>query len=72
MKWVTVATAPDQLVAEMWRDLLLDEGVPAVVRSGDTSSFLGVSSYPCRVMVAENELERAKEIMEDLGEGDGV
>lgn len=65
MKWVTLATAPDQIVAEMWRDLLVAEGVPAAVGPGDTTSFLGVTLLPCRVIVADNELARAKELLED-------
>ena len=65
MKWVTLATAPDQIVAEMWRDALIGEGVPAALRSGDTTSFLGVTLLPCRVVVADNELARAKEFLKD-------
>ena len=72
MKWVAVATAPDQLVAEMWRGLLLEEGVPAHVDMDGTSSFLGVSAIPCRLMVAEENLERAHEVLEEqLGDEDG-
>ena len=63
MKWVLLTTAPDQLVAEMWRDLLKGEGVSALIRPGDTVSFLGVSTYPCRIMVRESELEEAREIL---------
>ena len=58
MRWVHFTTAPDQLVAEMWRDLLKAEGVSAQVRAGDTSSFLGVSTYPCRIM-REHQVELA-------------
>ena len=64
MKWVYLTTAPDQLVAEMWRDLLTHEGVSVVIRSGDTSSFMGVSNYPCRIMVREGHYERAKELLD--------
>jgi hypothetical protein len=72
LNWVTLATAPDQLVAEMWRGLLLEEGVPSHVDSGDRSSFLGVSAVPCRLMVAEEDLERAREVLEEwLQDGDG-
>ena len=64
MSWVRLTTAPDQIVAEMWRDLLRGEGVSAVVRPGDTmTSYLGVSPYPCGIMVQEDELERAKEVL---------
>jgi hypothetical protein len=68
VKWVYLATAPDQLVAEMWRDMLAEEGVAALVRAGDTSSFLGVSAYPCRLLVAEHQLERAEAVMRELGQ----
>ena len=65
MKWVYLTTGPDQLVAEMWRDLLVQEGVRALIRPGDTASFMGVSGYPCRVMVWEDQLERAREVLEE-------
>ncbi len=63
MKWVCAATAPDQLVAEMWRELLVGQGIAAVVRSGDTASYLGVSAYPCRVLVRERDLDSAKRVL---------
>ncbi|MFH1485449.1 MAG: DUF2007 domain-containing protein [Chloroflexota bacterium] len=66
MKWVDVAAASDQLTAEMWRDALISEGIPAMVRPGDAVSFLGVSSMPCRIMVPEGMLEEAKAIVADL------
>jgi len=64
VKWVILTTAPDQLVAEMWREILISEGVSARVRAGDTASFMGVSNYPCRIMVHEGERERAAEVLE--------
>ncbi len=66
MKWVHLATAPDQLVAEMWRDILTQNGVPALIRAGDTSTFLGVSAYPCRLMVDEPHLQTARQVLRDL------
>jgi len=62
MKWVVLTTAPDQLTAEMWRSVLLEEDVPATVK--DTSSFLGVSPLPCRIMVPEDRKEDARAILE--------
>lgn len=68
MKWVTLVTAPDQLAAEMWSELLNRRGVPTLVRPGDTASFLGVSAYPCRILVDDEYLEEALRILrEDLG-----
>ena len=69
MSWVNLTTAPDQLVAEMWRELLVEEGIAAMVRAGDTASYLGVSSYPCRIMVQEEDRDRAEEVLKaHLGE----
>ena len=71
MKWVYLATAPDQMQAEMWRELLVEEGVSAILRPGDLS-VLGVLVYPCRIMVAEEQLETAREVLEArLGKGYG-
>jgi hypothetical protein len=68
MKWVYLATAPNQLEAEMWRDLLVAEGFTAAVRGGDTSSYLGMSNYPCRILVDEQQLDDAKKLLgESLG-----
>lgn len=63
MKYVPVATAPNQVVAEMWRDLLVADGIPATVSAKDVVSFLGISSAPCRVLVAEDQIERARELL---------
>ena len=68
MNWTYLITAPDQLVAEMWSELLSSYGVRAAVRPGDTQSFLGVSAYPCRILVDEPDLARARELMKsELG-----
>ena len=68
MKWVTLVTAPDQLAAEMWSELLNRRGIPNLVRPGDTASFLGVSAYPCRILVDDDYLDEALRILrEDLG-----
>ena len=65
MKWVYLATAPDQLQAEMWRDMLVEEEIPALVQGGDMTTFLGVSANPCRIMVADDRLERAREVLRE-------
>ncbi len=65
-KWKLLTVAPDQLTAEMWQEMLAREGIPAAVNPGDTASFMGVSVLPCRLMVAEEYLERAKQILVGL------
>jgi hypothetical protein len=65
-KWVVLEIAPDQIQAEMLRDLLIESGVPSIMGQGDTSSFLGVSLQPVRVMVFEQDVERAKQVLDEL------
>ena len=68
IKWVYLTTAPDQLTAEMWRGLIQGEGLPVMIRSGDTASYLGVTAAPCRLMVPAERLEEAQAFMrEHLG-----
>lgn len=61
---VTVAIAPDQLTAEMWCELLRNEGIPAMVQSSDAVSFLGVSTTACHVMVPEERHEEAAAVLQ--------
>ena len=70
VKWVLFTTAPDQLTAEVWRDLLANEGIPSIIKPGDVMSFLGVSPMPCRILVPENLLAEAKIALERQMEGE--
>jgi hypothetical protein len=65
-KWAVLTTAPDQLTAEMWQDILHQNGIAAVINPRDAVSFLGVSAFPCRIMVAPGDLKQAKEIIASL------
>ena len=62
--WAVVGTAPDQLTAELWRGLLDERGIPAILAPGDAVSFLGVSGTPCRLLVDERRLEEARSVIE--------
>lgn len=64
--WLKLATAPDQLTAEIWLGVLREHGIPAVINPGDTSSFMGISPFPCRLMVAIGYLKQAKQILASL------
>ncbi len=65
-RWILLTTAPDQLTAEIWKDILLQESIPAMVNAADTISILGVSGFPCRIMVAYGYRKRAQEILASL------
>jgi hypothetical protein len=62
-KWVHLATAPDQIAAEIWIDILKQEGISARIRPSDAVSFLGVSAVSCRVETLDDELERARNVL---------
>lgn len=63
--WVVVRTAPNQLVAEMWRGLLVDAGIPAALAPADVVSYLGVSVTPCRLLVPGELAARAERVLAD-------
>jgi len=65
-RWLLLTTAPDQLTAEIWKDILLQQGIPAMVNPADAISFMGVSTFPCRIMVAYGYRKQAQEILASL------
>ena len=66
MDWVVFATAPDQLTAEMWQDLLSQARIKCQLRPGDTYGFLGVSATPVRLVAPEGEAEDARDTLKTL------
>ena len=64
-RWVHLATAPDQMTAELWVSILRDAGVSAMVNPADAVSFLGVAGFGCRVQVTEDDLAIARDILGD-------
>ncbi len=62
-KWVHLAMAPNSTVAEMWIDILRDEGLQAMIRPSDAVSFMGVTAVECRLLVVDEDLERAREVL---------
>jgi len=71
-RWVPLATAPDQLTAEMWVELLRGQRIPAMIRPSDAVSFLGVSSMACRVVVPREHLAEATQVLHQQTEGSGL
>jgi len=71
-RWVHLATAPDQLTAEMWIELLRGQGIPAMINAQDAVSFLGVSSMACQVLVPRENLAEATQLLHQQTEGSGL
>ena len=65
-QWELLTTAPDQLTAEIWLDILIQNDIPAMINPRDAISFMGVSSLPCRIMVAYGYRQKAQEILDSL------
>lgn len=62
-QWLTLVTAPDQLTAELWCQLLRDQGVPAVIAPADAVRFMGLSMAPCRLLVPAKLKEAAEQAL---------
>ena len=62
--WDYLATAPNQVVAEMWRDMLVQNGIPAMLQPHDIASYYGVMAQPVRVMDAKGKLDVARAMLE--------
>ena len=67
MEWIILVEAPDQLTAELWEDILHQEGIPARLAPQDVASYLGTSGMPCRLLVPEDDGDRAAEVLMDAG-----
>jgi hypothetical protein len=61
--WAAVATAADQVTAEMWAELLQNNGVPAWVGRGDALASRLVPSGPATVMVPASQLKDARRVL---------
>jgi len=71
IQWATLATAHDQMMAEMWQQLLKEEGIPSMLAPQDAVSFMGVAATPVRLLVPAEMVARAEEVLAGLaGEGD--
>ena len=69
---VHVATAPNETIAMMWRDVLRDEGIVAMVRGGATGYGLGHNLLNEQyILVREDQSSAAREILESF-EDDGL
>lgn len=68
--WSTVSTAPDQIVGEMLRVMLEENGVVAMIQPEDVISFLGVSSIPCRILVPVEQYEVARQLVDEFEQAD--
>lgn len=64
---VQVAVAPNETIAMMWRDVLQDEGIIAVVKGGGAGYSFGHNLLNEQfILVREDQAEAAREILADF------
>ncbi len=65
-EFVYLATAPNQIIAEMWVQVLKQENIPSYFRSSSVQSYLGTSFTPCQVMVSKSKLSEAAAVIQSI------
>lgn len=66
-----VAYAPNEIVADMWRQVLLDEGIIAAVKpAGFGHAFGSIALAEHHIIVREDQAEAARSILADFDELD--
>ncbi len=67
-KWITLEVFPSRHLAEMMRELLINEGVPAVVTVDDAGGLRPdlANTLGAGLLVAPEDEERARWILEHL------
>jgi hypothetical protein len=70
---VHVATAPNETIAMMWRDVLRDEGIIAAIQGGGAGYAFGHNLLNEQyVLVREDQAERARQIIDDFESDEGI
>jgi hypothetical protein len=68
---VKIASAGNQAVAEMWREVLANEGIPALARIAGPLTAYATFASPHDLLVAAGDAERAREILAAYNEEEG-
>lgn len=64
-KLVPVAVAPNELIAELWRGLLEQEGITAMLKAmGPGSAYFSNFGNQHTLFVLESDAQRAREILD--------
>ncbi|MSU76088.1 hypothetical protein EXS54_01275 [Patescibacteria group bacterium] len=63
INWITLATAPNEPMAELMQQRLAEAKIPVVLVPGDASAYLGASSE-FEIKVPKDKVEAAKKVLE--------
>jgi hypothetical protein len=65
-----IVTAPNEIVAELWRQVLRDEGIIALVKpTGLGHAYVANSLNPHHVYTRTDQAERAREVIAAFSDG---
>jgi hypothetical protein len=67
---VHIATASDEVLASMWKEVLEDEGIRCMVKRDDlaAATFALTWNTQCEIHVLASDAEKTKEILDSLRE----
>ena len=69
---VHITTAPNEVVAQMWAQILEDDGIHCLIKRGtvtsDFFSLLTNTGVPAEIHVLSSQAQEAKEILDSLEE----
>jgi hypothetical protein len=71
---VHIATAPNEPIAMMWKEILEEEGIHSIIKGEDLTAAMYIPSglFQCRIHVLASQAEKAKQILASfLDEGGG-
>jgi hypothetical protein len=67
INWAVASTAPNEFAATLWRDILIDAGIQAFIKSTEAATFLVASAIlPVQVMVPRERLAEARSLLADV------
>lgn len=70
---VAIAVAPNEVVAQMWQELLRSEGIIAALKpAGAGHSFATPALFEHYVLVLSDQADRARAIIDDFESADDV
>ena len=73
LRIVHIATAPNETIAMMWRDVLREAGIVALVKGGAAGYSLGHNLLNEQyIMVREDVSARAREILDEFENDEGL
>ena len=61
--WVVVKKAPNRMLADMWKDFLEGEGIPALVLPEGKPTATAGERVPFRVFVSQEKEHVVREVM---------